>query len=475
MEFTDQPFAPGPATLRDFEPRRAARRSQRPWTRGPRLALVFLAALSLGPGRAAAQGTVPPPPPPPAAAPSTVAPERPLTADEALWRLTKGYERYRSGRFSERNYDRRREELRQAQRPYAAVLTCSDSRVPPELIFDEDLGRLYVVRVAAGVIDPVTMGSLEDAVGRMGVPVILFMGHTGCGLVRDACTGEAHVGGVGDIVARIQPACTWARREAGDEASFIRRATQLNVFLQMSRCLKNSTLIAERVKTGRLRLLGAVYEIDTGELRMMGDVAIGEGLKLFMDVGLSPITVPAPAAAPAKAPAAAAATAPTAAPAKAPAAAAATAPTAAPAKAPAAAATAPAVVPPTPDPARPAASRPPAPEAPHPAEPAPLPAGTTRPAPEKVSVESLESTGGYNVAAERKARPNIFTDGKQYCVQVSAFRKREVAEGEAARLRAKKLAAFVVAGTADGTWYRVRVAGFGTLAEAVAFEKSRKR
>lgn len=412
----------------------------RPGLRALPFTLAFLAALVLIDGRADAQE----PAPPPAAAPPTAEAERPVTADEAVWRLDKGYERYRSGRFSERNYARRREELRQAQRPYAAVLSCSDSRVPPELIFDEDLGRLFVVRVAAGVIDPVTMGSLEDAVERLGVPVILFMGHSGCGLVRDACTGEAHVGGIGDIVARIQPACTWARREAGDESSIVRRAIRLNVFLQMSRCLRNSTLIAERVKSGRLRLLGAVYEVDTGELRMMGDVAIEEGLKLFMNVGLSPITVPTPAAAPEKAPAAA------------------------PDKAPA-------VAPPAPGPARPAPSRPPAPETPRPAEPVPLPAGTAPPAAEKVSVEALESTGGYDVAAERKARPNIFTDGKSFCVQVSAFRKRDVAEGEAARLRAKKLAAFVVAGTADGTWYRVRVGGFGTLAEAVAFEKNPKR
>lgn len=406
--------------------------SPRSGSRALRFARAFLAALALVSGRAAAQEPIPPP----AASPLTATADRPVTADEAVWRLSKGYERYRSGRFSERNQAQRREALRQAQRPYAAVLTCSDSRVPPELIFDEDLGRLCVVRVAAGVIDPVTMGSLEDAVERSGVPVILFMGHTGCGLVRDACTGEAHVGGVGDIVARIQPACTWARREAVDESSVVRRATELNVFLQMSRCLRNSTFIAERVKTGRLRLLGAVYEIDTGELRMMGDVAIGEGLKLFMNIGLSPITVPVPAAA---------------------------------------AEEAPAVASPAPEPARPAASRPPAPEPPRPAEPVPLPAGTTPPAAEKIAVEALESTGGYDVAAERKVRPNIFTDGKQYCVQVSAFRKREVAEGEAARLRAKKLAVFVVAGTTDGTWYRVRVGGFGTLADAVAFEKNPKR
>jgi carbonic anhydrase len=108
---------------------------------------------------------------------------------EALFRLRDGNDRFTSSRFQVRDYIRERKELMQSQHPYAIVLTCSDSRVPPEIIFDESLGKLFVLWVAGNVLDPALLGSIEYAAEHLHVSLILMMGHESCGAVKAALSG----------------------------------------------------------------------------------------------------------------------------------------------------------------------------------------------------------------------------------------------------------------------------------------------
>ncbi|NOX89613.1 MAG: carbonic anhydrase [Calditrichaeota bacterium] len=130
-----------------------------------------------------------------------------LNSAEALQKLIEGNRRYLEGRqlHPRQTIDRRRE-LIGGQQPFAAILGCSDSRVPPELIFDQGLGDLFVVRVAGNIIDDAVLGSVEFAVDKLQTPLVLVLGHTQCGAVEAAVAGGKAKGSVTKIVRAIQPA-----------------------------------------------------------------------------------------------------------------------------------------------------------------------------------------------------------------------------------------------------------------------------
>ena len=149
--------------------------------------------------------------------------------------------------------------------PFAVIVTCSDSRVPPELIFDQALGDIFVVRVAGNVIDPVTLGSVEYAAEHLHAPLVVVMGHTECGAVSAAVEGGEAPGDIAAIVRRIEPAVALAKAGGATGADLAAKSVLLNVELQ-TKAVEHSKILEELVHEGKLGIVGAEYDIRSGEI-----------------------------------------------------------------------------------------------------------------------------------------------------------------------------------------------------------------
>jgi carbonic anhydrase len=159
---------------------------------------------------------------------------------------------------------RRRSEVAQGQSPFAIVLGCVDSRVPPELIFDQGLGNLFVIRTAGQVLDRAALGSLEFGVAELQVPLLVVLGHQRCGAVKaamDVLSRQAEAeGDIEYLVHALAPAMEQGKRLGGD---LWEQAGRAQIALQVER-LKHSPVLATAVKDGPLRIAGAWYNLETG-------------------------------------------------------------------------------------------------------------------------------------------------------------------------------------------------------------------
>ncbi len=188
-------------------------------------------------------------------------------ATEALERLLAGNRRFvADARTFPDQALVRRQELVAGQKPFATVLSCSDSRVVPEIIFDQGLGDLFVVRVAGNIVAGPLRASLEYAVKHLDVPLIIVLGHTGCGAVQAALAaaapgGETFEGDLGVLVAAIEPAVAFARREVGesDPSLLLTTAVRANVRLAASELQPGS----------RVGVVGAVYDLASGVVEIL--------------------------------------------------------------------------------------------------------------------------------------------------------------------------------------------------------------
>jgi len=197
-----------------------------------------------------------------------------LSADEALKLLKDGNCRFMEGRAIHPRQDAARRGLTfgQGQHPLATVLSCADSRVPVEIIFDQGIGDLFVVRVAGNVAATDELGSMEYAVDHLGVPLVVVLGHSQCGAVAAVVEGAKLPGSLGPLLAPIKLAVSKAREEnpgAATEA-LIDAAVRNNVFQAMEDVLRLSPVIKAKVKAGEVKLMGAIYELDTGEVQWLG-------------------------------------------------------------------------------------------------------------------------------------------------------------------------------------------------------------
>jgi carbonic anhydrase len=185
----------------------------------------------------------------------------------AQQKLMDGNKRYVEARLSHPNQTvERRTEIAKKQRPFAAILSCADSRVPPEIVFDQGLGDLFVVRVAGNILDDTALASLEYAVDHLGVRYIMVLGHERCGAVEATLAGGEAPGHIGGLVKAIQPAVDKASKEPGDP---VENAVRANVALVVQQ-LKSSTPILEKlVKKGDLTVVGARYDLDDGEVEIL--------------------------------------------------------------------------------------------------------------------------------------------------------------------------------------------------------------
>ena len=189
-----------------------------------------------------------------------------MSAEQALKLLLEGNQRFIAGKM-EHPYQTpaRRVEVAKGQHPFAAVLACSDSRTGPEVVFDRGLGDIFVVRVAGNVADQVVIESLDYSVKHLGVRVVMILGHRRCGAVIAAVEGHEEPGDVGPMLTELRPAVEASKGEPGDP---VENAVRENVKLVMKK-LATSGELAAMVKSGELKIVGGVYDLDTGKIEML--------------------------------------------------------------------------------------------------------------------------------------------------------------------------------------------------------------
>ena len=195
-----------------------------------------------------------------------------LTADQALQALMEGNRRYVAAKPLRLNQSaQRRGEVAKDQQPLAVILGCSDSRVPPEVIFDQGLGDLFVIRLAGNVADNLALGSIEYAVEHLGAPLVMVLGHSRCGAVSTAVQvvekGAQTPGHVASLVEAIWPAVNKMRGRPGD---LLDNAITANVALVVERLRATPPILSASVQNGKLRIIGARYDLDTGVVERLG-------------------------------------------------------------------------------------------------------------------------------------------------------------------------------------------------------------
>jgi carbonic anhydrase len=196
------------------------------------------------------------------------------TADEALARLIAGNERFLRGQTRCVGVPRETlADLAKGQRPFATILGCSDSRVPPEWIFDAGLGELFVVRVAGNVVSPEIAGSLQYASTHLQTPLFVVLGHQGCGAVSAALAtkheGAQHCSRIQILVDSIAPALPEFDAGLSPEVR-LAQAVESNVRWTVSRIL-NSPEGQARAAEGRTKIVGAIFEIESGQVRFLAN------------------------------------------------------------------------------------------------------------------------------------------------------------------------------------------------------------
>ncbi len=200
----------------------------------------------------------------------------PQRAAEVLDALLAGNERYARDDARHPHLDRRtRAALCAGQHPSAAVLACSDSRVPPTLVFDQGLGDLFVVRNAGQLLTPDALASLEFAVLELDVPIIVVLGHQGCGAVAAASAtfgGDAIPDGhLSQVLAPLAPAVAVAARRCGDvePERLAEAAGEVHLRMTVAALQRAEPIVARRVASGHLAVVGLRYELETGRTRLL--------------------------------------------------------------------------------------------------------------------------------------------------------------------------------------------------------------
>ena len=164
----------------------------------------------------------------------------------------------------------RRQEIAKGQHPYAIVLTCSDSRVPPEILFDTGLGDIFVIRVAGNTVDDAAIGSIEYAVEHLHVPLVIVLGHERCGAVQAAVQAvqkhETLPGRLGAIINPIVPAVTAVEGQGGD---VVEKAVCENVLRVVHQIRSSKPILTETIHEKKLSVIGARYDLDSGQVSVV--------------------------------------------------------------------------------------------------------------------------------------------------------------------------------------------------------------
>ena len=192
-----------------------------------------------------------------------------ITPAKALEMLKQGNERFVSGKAIERDYLAQVKQTSKGQFPFAAVVSCLDSRIPPAIVFDRGIGDLFVARVAGNFVNDDILGSLEFATKLAGAKLIVVMGHTECGAVKGACDA-AQLGLLTTTLANINPAVKAVQGDytprSSQNAKFVQAVTEMNVQLTMQTLRERSVVLREMIDKGDIGLVGAMYDVSTGKV-----------------------------------------------------------------------------------------------------------------------------------------------------------------------------------------------------------------
>ncbi len=190
-----------------------------------------------------------------------------MTPQLALQLLKEGNERFVNGLSINRDLMQKVKETKDGQKPYAAILSCMDSRAPAELLFDQGIGDIFNIRIAGNVISPYVLGSLEYAVAVAGSKLILVMGHTNCGAIKGACD-QVKMGNLTDLLEQIQDSVrqehTVKEERNGSNIDFVNRVALLNVYHSINQIMDQSDIIRNMVDEGNIKIVPAMYDIATG-------------------------------------------------------------------------------------------------------------------------------------------------------------------------------------------------------------------
>jgi carbonic anhydrase len=194
---------------------------------------------------------------------------------EALRRLSEGNQRYAADKSLRGNADaeRRLATVKDGQHPFCTVLSCSDSRVPVELLFDQGIGDVFVVRVAGNVCDVDEIGSIEYGVDHLGTPLLVVLGHTHCGAVTAVATGAEVHGSIPALVDNIVPAVKKAQQAHPDlhGAALVPAATEANIWQSIEDLLRHSPAVCQRCREGKVKIVGALYDLENGQVKWLGE------------------------------------------------------------------------------------------------------------------------------------------------------------------------------------------------------------
>jgi carbonic anhydrase len=190
-----------------------------------------------------------------------------LTPQTALQILVEGNERFVKNLKANRNLLQQVNDTSNGQFPFATILSCIDSRTSAELIFDQGLGDVFSIRIAGNILNEDILGSMEFATKVVGTKVIVVLGHTKCGAIVGACN-HVEMGNLTTLLNKIQPAIfnekTISENRDGSNTAFVNKVTELNVHLTLERIRRESPIIAELELQGNIKLVGGLYNVDTG-------------------------------------------------------------------------------------------------------------------------------------------------------------------------------------------------------------------
>jgi len=190
---------------------------------------------------------------------------------DAIDLLSAGNLRFAQGRPEHRNTQLTRlADTAGAERPIATVLACADSRVPVERLFDRGIGDIFTIRVFGNLVGPDTAGSIEYAVSELSTPVVVVLGHRGCGAIRAAANPSGIAGSLRPMIDRIAPSVQEARASHGSGLAANDEAVRLNVYAQIERLITQSPIVAQAARSGQVIVTGAIYDIATGQIDWLG-------------------------------------------------------------------------------------------------------------------------------------------------------------------------------------------------------------
>ena len=193
-----------------------------------------------------------------------------ITPAQTLAKLKAGNARFVAGKSLSRDWPAQQVLTASGQYPYAVVLSCIDSRVSSEVIFDQGLGDIFNARIAGNVLDDEILGSMEFACKIAGAKLIAVVGHSHCGAVKGACSG-AQLGHLTGLLDRIQPSVALAKDElpelAATDEKLIERVAELNVQNVLKQIREQSPVLRELIETGKVGLVGGIYDLDSGKVQ----------------------------------------------------------------------------------------------------------------------------------------------------------------------------------------------------------------